>query len=80
LVSGALLNIVNSSDAAMVAAGKGGVIPAVMGALRSHPQNGQLQVVCTHTLPMIWLQIRLSWTFRTGSADTAVGFRWGSRL
>lgn len=47
---GALLNIVNSSDAAMVAAGKGGVIPAVMGALRSHPENGQLQVVGLKTL------------------------------
>jgi len=47
---GALLNIVNSSDAAMVAAGKGGVITAVMGAMKTHPENGHLQLVGLKTL------------------------------
>merc|ERR1712195_26868 len=47
---GALMNIVNSSDTAIVAAGKGGVITAVMGAMRSHSENGELQMVGLRTL------------------------------
>lgn len=39
------MNIVNGSDTAMVAAGKGGVISAVMGAMRTHSENGELQMV-----------------------------------
>merc|ERR1712070_75675 len=47
---GALMNIVNGSDTAMVAAGKGGVITAVMGAMRTHSENGELQMVGLRTL------------------------------
>lgn len=47
---GALMNIVNSSDAAMMSAGKGGVITAVMGAMRTHSENGELQMVGLRTL------------------------------
>jgi len=47
---GALMNIVNSSDAAMMSAGKGGVITAVVGAMRTHSENGELQMVGLRTL------------------------------
>lgn len=47
---GALMNIVNSSDTAINAAGKGGVITAVMGAMRTHSENGELQMVGLRTL------------------------------
>merc|ERR1712185_674299 len=44
------MGIVNSSDDVMLRAGKGGGITAVMGAMRAHPENGELQMVGLRTL------------------------------